>query len=832
MKKRIISVVVALGIILSFAGCKKKDTKKETRIKKTRTTSVSETEEPETEDTEPSVSETVDPNAVKFDESTFPFIYCSDELQQLGIALSSSMLGISAKDAGTFFLSTLRERTNIYAEDPDLAFCTPDLKGRLDQYDTIYEDKVIAQDAIALFVSKSNPVDSLTSEQVRKIYLGEITNWKEVGGKDEPIVPFARENSSTSNKLFTNIVLGQAIPDTTNVPMVEAEGDDYCTFLTPRMFDNTAGAIGFTQYYYAQECFFSDKVKILAIDDVALSSDTIRSGAYPFLFDLYALISVDLSADSAERVIYDYLTTEDGKKVIEKAGYVASADTTASSKNVVCDLDSYDPGEKPQEVYTRASDEPILEFVPGDYSEIYPFLGSYMSGSFGNRQNLYGFIDAQGKIICDPIFTYPTRLKDGMYAVTRYDKKPEGQVGIIGKNGAFYTDTLYDHLYTLDGVLTFINVEQNGLQLFTFDENSGNVEKGAFLKMNDTDAMYCCSTIIDSRYIICENEVDEEYYIFDGMTGEDIREKLFGDKRFWRYGEIFEVLKDNPTSRDTCEKVIDIEGKVLFDDPDSELHYISSKLFWYGSIDGDEMKILSREGKVLATISNKEHDVEDFRASDDYLVVERKRMYEVYDLQNMQLLALADIFEDEYAYPMEKPLDYYGDPLGEGKNEPIFVSSNGSTAQIRNMNTDKMVTFSTNDFTFCYQMNGTVIKTDRETWMIMDSSDFHVIAEGTGFTELYMDNVTQKYYMTIRNSILNSSLQIIDVATGEVVLEDLPNPRNDRMEIRSINDGRIYYETQYPNDELFGTPSGCTIVDMDGNVLFRYNGLAFIRDYN
>ena len=50
------------------------------------------------------------------------------------------------------------------------------------------------------------------------------------------------------------------------------------------------------------------------------------------------------------------------------------------------------------------------------------------------------------------------------------------------------------------------------------------------------------------------------------------------------------------------------------------------------------------------------------------------------------------------------------------------------------------------------------------------------------------------------------------------------------MEIKSIDDGRIYYETEYPNDELYGSPSGCTIADMKGNVLFRYNGLAFMYD--
>ena len=829
MKKRVLSVVLMLSVILSVAGCKKKDaSEKETRVKKTKTTSVSETEVTETEETAPSTSETdaPDPDSFEFTESNFPYIYSSDEMKQIGIALSSSLLDIPAKDAGTFFLSTLGEGKNIYTEDPDFCFCDPNLKERLAQNETQYEEKVIAQDAIALIVNKSNPVDSLTSEQVRKIFLGEITNWKEVGGNDEPIIPFARDYSSTDTKLFTNIVLGQDIPDKTNIPMFVTDGDDYAILTFPRMYDNTSGAITYVQYYYAQEFYFSDKVKILAIDDVEPSCDTIRSGDYPFIFDLYAMVAEGLSESSPQRVLYDYLTTEDGKKVIEKAGYVASADTTTSSKNVVCNLDAYTPGEKPQEVYTRASDEPMMAFVPGDYGEIYPFLGSYNNNNFGSRQHLYGFIDAQGKIICDPIFGYVYRLKDGMYSVTRYDKKPEGQVGIISKNGALFTDTIYDRLCDFDGVLTFINIEKNGLQLFTFDENSGNVEKGAFLKMNDTSAMNYFSTIIDNRYIICENDFDDDYYFFDGNTGEEISKKIFGGQRYWRFGEMFEVLKDDQI---TVEKVVDIKGNVIFDEPDSELHYVSSDLFWYGTYEGDERKILSKDGKVVTTISNKEHDIQEISAYPEYLIVVRESKCEVFDM-DMKLIGSIDKTSNEYAYLLTKPVDYYGDWLGEEKDEPIIVTSSAASATITNLNTGKSGTFRNTDYTFFHQMNGTLIKTDHEVWTLIDASDLHVIADGTGFTELYVDNVTQKYYMTIRNSILNSSLQIIDVATGETVLEDLPNPRNDRMEIWSINDGRIYYETQYPNDELFGTATGCTIVDMKGNVLFRYNGLAFLCD--
>ncbi len=827
MKRRIVSVMLVLGMLLSFSGCKDKDeTTKQTKVKKTKTTSVSETEEPETE---PSATETDDPkpDGFEFTESNFPYIYCSDEMKQLGIALSSSLLGMSEKEAGIYFLETLLEKADApySVEAVKFGFCNPKLKNLLEENDTQYEEKVIAQDAIVMIVNKSNPVDSLTSEQVKKIYLGEITNWKEVGGNDEPIIPFANENSSSATKLFEDIVLGQTIPDKTKVPTIEAGGDDYSTLTLNRIYDNTSGAISFVQFFYAQECYFSDRVKILKIDDVEPSSDTIKSSSYPFIFDLYALVSDALRSDSPEKVLYDFLTTEDGKKVIEKAGYVPAGDTTASATNVALDLDAYVPGEKPEEVYTRASDEPILEFVPGDYGAIFPFMGAYQYGIGGCRQRLYGFVDGKGKIICDPIFSYVVRMGDGMYKVWKYDIKPEGQVGIISENGASFTDTIYDSFFTIDGVYTLANIENDGLQIFVFDESNGKVIEGPFLKMNDTSAMYCFSTIIDDRYIVCEDFLDEVFFIFDGYTGEDIAKNLFGDKTPQQFGHMFEIYKDDRS----VDKIIDIEGNVLFSDPECDLHYVSTEIFAYGSYESDEWKILSKDGKVLATIDNADHDVTGFSASDDYFVVMRKNIADIYDA-NMNLLCLVDIPTDAYVRVLERPSDYYADSLGTGKTDPIISVSDGNNITLINNTTSKTKTFATSDYSMWYQMPGLVYKSDIDGWLILDSADFHVIAEGTGFEEIFVDNVTQKYYMTIRNSILNSSLKIIDVATGETVLEDLPNPQNDRMEIWSIDDGRIYYETQYPNDQLFGSNRGCTIVDMQGNVVFRYTGLVFMYD--
>jgi phosphate transport system substrate-binding protein len=65
-----------------------------------------------------------------------------------------------------------------------------------DRFSTLPVETVVAKDGVTFYVSESNPVHTLTVDQLKKIYTGEITNWKDVGGSDAPVVLYSRENSS------------------------------------------------------------------------------------------------------------------------------------------------------------------------------------------------------------------------------------------------------------------------------------------------------------------------------------------------------------------------------------------------------------------------------------------------------------------------------------------------------------------------------------------------------------------------------------------------------------------------------------------------------------
>ena len=88
-------------------------------------------------------------------------------------------------------------------------------------------------------------------------------------------------------------------------------------------YNNSANAIGFSVYYYIDQMYSKPGLRLLAVDGVTPSNDTLADGSYPLCNDFYAVIHPDAAADSPERRLYDWLDTADGIACIKKSGYVA-----------------------------------------------------------------------------------------------------------------------------------------------------------------------------------------------------------------------------------------------------------------------------------------------------------------------------------------------------------------------------------------------------------------------------------------------------------------------------------------------------------------------------
>lgn len=170
---------------------------------------------------------------------------------------------------------------------------------------------VLAYDGIALIVNTENKVVDLTLEQIAKIYTGEIKNWSEIGGNDQEIVLIGREAGSGTRDGF------EAITDTEDKCVYRQQLTSTGDVITA--VSQNPGAIG-----YASVASIKDTVKVVRVDGVTPSEETIKNGSYvvqrPFL--LVTSSKTELS-ESAQK-FFDYITSEQAKSIISDAGVVSA----------------------------------------------------------------------------------------------------------------------------------------------------------------------------------------------------------------------------------------------------------------------------------------------------------------------------------------------------------------------------------------------------------------------------------------------------------------------------------------------------------------------------
>ena len=173
------------------------------------------------------------------------------------------------------------------------------------------KETVLAYDGIAIIVHPDNPVSDLSVEQIAKLYTGEITNWKDVGGSDAEVVLIGREAASGTRDGFESITgtkdkcqYRQELTSTGDVITAVSQNPD---------------AIG-----YASLAAIKDSVKALSVDGVTPSETTVKDGSYqvqrPFV-----LVTVEGKAlSAAAQSFFDYATSADAADIIAKAGAVAA----------------------------------------------------------------------------------------------------------------------------------------------------------------------------------------------------------------------------------------------------------------------------------------------------------------------------------------------------------------------------------------------------------------------------------------------------------------------------------------------------------------------------
>ncbi len=172
---------------------------------------------------------------------------------------------------------------------------------------------VFAYDGIAMITHPSNPVQEISSENLTKIYTGEITNWSEVGGNDAPIVVVSREDGSGTRSAVEELLdfENKLKADAT---VKEGNGNVQTTVA------GNENAIG-----YVSLTFVDDTVKKLSVDGVEASVENVINKTYPISRPFLAVYN-ESEVNDVTKSFLDFLMSDEGQAIVEKEGGIKAAD--------------------------------------------------------------------------------------------------------------------------------------------------------------------------------------------------------------------------------------------------------------------------------------------------------------------------------------------------------------------------------------------------------------------------------------------------------------------------------------------------------------------------
>ena len=172
------------------------------------------------------------------------------------------------------------------------------------------EMKVFGFDGLVFMGNDANPAQNLSAGQIRDIYSGKITNWKDVGGEDADIFVYIRDPESGSQRLFESLVWdGYDMPDFSSMGFTEGEMFEEIGFMEAITLNVLANenSIGFNIMSYISWAFDDSSLKLFSVDGYEPTTENFESGAYPFLTTSYVAIRADEPEDSPAKRLYDWI---------------------------------------------------------------------------------------------------------------------------------------------------------------------------------------------------------------------------------------------------------------------------------------------------------------------------------------------------------------------------------------------------------------------------------------------------------------------------------------------------------------------------------------------
>jgi phosphate transport system substrate-binding protein len=224
---------------------------------------------------------------------------------------------------GNFLLhsTTARAYENLFDGKVDIIFCAApsDLQFKMFQENNLELRMIpIGREAFVFFVNNRNPVNILTLENIHGIYSGMITNWRELNGRNQRIRVFQRPENSGSQTMLRKIM--------GDIPIIEPRMEsipgmmDIITFVAN--YRNFSNSIGFSFLFFATEMVRNEEIKLLSINGIYPSIETIQNNKYPFLDNFYAIFIDNEDKNENIEILIEWILSDQGQELIKRTGYV------------------------------------------------------------------------------------------------------------------------------------------------------------------------------------------------------------------------------------------------------------------------------------------------------------------------------------------------------------------------------------------------------------------------------------------------------------------------------------------------------------------------------
>ena len=158
----------------------------------------------------------------------------------------------------------------------------------------------IGREAFVFLVNKNNPVDNLSMQQLKDIFTGKITNWKDVGGSFRPINVVQRNKGSGSQTAIEKLIGGE---------------------MKTNFFGPLGASIGFSFRFYVEELTTNGHLKMLSLNNVYPNKENVQNNSYPIVSNFYAVTRKGETNSNVQKVL-DFVLSPIGQSIIDETGYV------------------------------------------------------------------------------------------------------------------------------------------------------------------------------------------------------------------------------------------------------------------------------------------------------------------------------------------------------------------------------------------------------------------------------------------------------------------------------------------------------------------------------